>query len=448
MDLSNRQIKNLRNWNKKHLPNYVISLMSRERILEYEKLRSDAKVDYIHHLPMMGGLVLLYSVFINMQFAQTLGMAGVGGYAITLIIVLFDFSKTYSALQLGDNLVNKEKLSKVNLLSLICFATVAIYAFYTVQLGNNINKDTTTSNYEAEKIAYDKRIATLEASINQLEAEKVSPEDLRRAENALAKTESSLEILLNKTIWVKGRKNKLSSQLGNPICEKINGYYTRTHCAEYKMLVDKKARLDAKIVRLQPNNNLAEQREQLAKYLAEPPQKPKMGVSLNIYEVLILGFLIELLGLSLIMQRPRVKKQQTEAAVASNMLKKFVKNQITLYLNKIGVNNSIEIKSVPSMEPPKEVVTTKLQQNIAKYLKNKGFKNLANQRKLNQDHIDLLLNYRGLRELMAEERKTQDDKGNTGEENLLLEVLNKEGVTTLRNRRKGLSAKMIYLFQK
>lgn len=442
MDLSKNQVKKLRNWDKKHLPNFVISGLSRERILEYEKLRSDAKVDYIHHLPMMGGLVLLYSVFINMQFANTLGMAGFGGYAITLIIVLFDFSKTYSALQLGDNLVKKEKLSRVNLLSLICFATVAIYAFYTVQLGNTVNHDTTSSNYAAEKEAYDKKVKTLEANIKQLAAEKASPKDLKRAEKELTDTLNDLDKLLNKSIWIRGGRKLVSSQLGSPTCAKVDGYYTKTYCPSYNLLKDKKASLEAKIARMQPTGTLAKQREQLAEYLSKPPVKPAMGVTLNIYEVLLLGFLIELLGLSLIMQRPRVKLQQTEAAVSSNMLKKFVRRQIELYLTRIGQKVEVEVANVEAKEPQKELITTKLQQNVAKYLKSKGHKNLIHTKKLNQAQIDLLLGYRGLRELLYAERANHKS-----EEDTLLEVLNKEGITTLRNRKKAISAKIVYLLQ-
>jgi hypothetical protein len=428
--LTERKRKRLLSLSGKKIPDEVLALMTVDALSKYRELKKKANVNVFQLIPMLGVLVLLYSVFVNLQFSYTLGMVGVSGWAISLIIVLMDGMKSYSSYQIGVAMLNKTRIQPLHVFSAITFGLVAVYAFYIVNIGAGLQSENTSNNFKSELSAYTARVAGLKEAIAASVNGKPDETKVKRTDNDLDNVMYKLDALSTKTTWRKGKRIAVMSMLGTPICGKINGAFTRKYCPNYVSLMERKRILTEKMARFNSYKDPVDLRKELSVLLTSPPKKQNEAVKLSLLTVLTLGFLVEFLGMLLILEQQKALSGFHESMLFVDKLRKYNIAQIEKY---VSSNSVIEEGTDMSSKTSGNVALTSEAKVIKKFFMQGGYKELRVSDRLQTNHLKALKAYRPIGKKL---------KGKTESDQLeeLVDLLLKYGVTTSGNRGRKLSS--------
>lgn len=430
--ISEREKKRLLRLNGKKIPDNILATMTTDALGRYRELKTKANVSIFQLIPLLGVLVLLYSVFVNFQFSKTLGMAGVSGIAISMIIVLMDGMKSYSSYQIGVCILENKPINKLHVFSAFIFGFVAVYAFYIVNIGAGNQAASTSSNFESDVTAYNARVANLERGIASGEANKPDKDAIKRTENELDNVSHKMGNILERVTWKRGKKILIGSMLGTPVCAKINGAYTRQYCPPYNSLKERKAVLEAKMARFMAYKEPDMLRAELSTILSSPPKKPTEAVKLSFTTVLVLGFLVEFLGMLLILEQQKALRGFHQSMLFVDRLRKYNKAQISSYIEKNTDTESPTLAGASSSD----VVIHRDAKIIRKYLLQSTFyKDLVVSKngRLQSDHLKALLEHKTIGKKFSKKPELERVAD-------LLAYLRLIGVTTSGNRGRKMTA--------
>jgi hypothetical protein len=427
--LTARQSKRLLALNGKKIPDEVLAVMTVDALAKYRELKKKANVNIFQLIPMLGVLVLIYSVFVNLQFSYTLGMVGVSGWAISLIIVLMDGMKSYSSYQIGVAMLNKTPIQPLHVFSAITFGLVAVYAFYIVNIGAGLQSENTSNNFKSELSAYTSRVTGLKEAIAASVNGKPDESKVKRTDNELDNVMYKLDALSTKTTWRKGKRITIMSMLGTPICGKINGAFTRKYCPNYLSLTERKRILTEKMARFNSYKDPIELRKELSVLLTSPPKKQNEAVKLSLLTVLILGFLVEFLGMLLILEQQKALSGFHESMLFVDKLRKYNIAQIEKYVS----SNAILEENTISSKTTENVTLSTEAKLIKKFFMQNGYKEVRLAKWLNVTHLKALKGYKPISKKLT----TSTERDQLRE---LLDLLLLWGVTSRGTGGKKLSA--------
>lgn len=448
-----------------NLPKQIRAYMTRSKLEKYEELRIAARFNPFQYLPTLGFLILFFSVMFNYQFAEALGFQGIAGKFIAIVFVLMDCVRYFVAEQLGQQIVNKSRLSRLYIFIMVIFGIVAIYAFATINSNNARKNDNANQTFERELESYNSRVSTLKETIKEARESKPDQEKMDSDNAGLEKSIASMDKLLNgryKRKLIGPQLEGCKVENGKRVCGKcfkVNGTYTRRYCGRYNKLksdIDKyQKRVDRHNRYRSPDKMVAE----LNNIMANPPKRPDTAASLSPTMVIIIGLLIELLGMMMVLITPTAWKQIRLSRIAKNELRKFVRVSIDAYIetnsseaeredtgdsrNKTTLAGNLLSKSSGLKTIFTENGMHPMAFIVAKCLRDEHRANIITSKTLNKVIISTLLANKSIAKVVL----NSEDKTAAEKEAAMLKALLEWNVTTKGRQGNAISSKFINSFK-